>query len=63
MSSTVEEFRTLRGIRNADWKSRASLAVGHAAHAPVFWASDGSTATLMIGEDDETWDIAIVIPR
>jgi hypothetical protein len=28
----------------------------------VFWASSGDDATIMIGHDDETWDVAVTVP-
>ena len=56
------ELVTLSGIRSADWNERRSIRAGESAGAPAFWASDGDDATLMIGSDDETWDIAISLP-
>jgi hypothetical protein len=35
---------------------------GRSAGSPVFWCSDGDVATLLIGADDESWDIAATIP-
>ena len=54
--------RALSGIRSADWNERRSIRAGESAGSPVFWASDGDDATLMIGDDDETWDVAITLP-
>jgi hypothetical protein len=55
------ELTALSQIRSADWDERRSIRAGESAGAPVFWASDGDNATLMIGHDDETWDIAIAL--
>lgn len=52
----------LSGIRSADWNERRSIRAGESAGAPVFWASGGNDATLMIGSDDETWDVAVTLP-
>ncbi len=57
-----EELLQLRGIRAASRDDRRSIRAGHSAGAPVFWASDGSEATLMIGHDEETWDVAVTFP-
>ena len=27
----------------------------------VFWSCDGPTASILIGSDDETWDVALVV--
>lgn len=56
------ELTALSGIRSADWNDRRSIRAGNSAGAPVFWASGGDDATLMIGNDDETWDVAITLP-
>jgi hypothetical protein len=56
------ELVALSGIRSADWNARRSIRAGESAGAPVFWASDGNVTTLMIGSDDETWDVAITLP-
>jgi hypothetical protein len=56
------ELEALSRIRSADWDRRLSIRAGESAGAPVFWASDGNDATLMIGHDDETWDIAVGLP-
>ena len=56
------EFSRLQGIRGFDWNSRAVAAVGRSAGASVFWSSDGEVATILVGQDDETWDIAVSVP-
>lgn len=62
VTAAASEFLTLRGIRTMDWGLRHTRAVGMSAGAHVFWASDVRTATLMVGSDDETWDIAVAVP-
>ena len=56
------EFAVLGSIRGATWGARKSLAVGRSAGAPVFWSCDGPTASILIGSDDEVWDVAISVP-
>lgn len=60
--ASVEDLRNLGVVRRADWNTRSSLSVGHAAGAMVFWCSDGKSATVMVGFDDETWDISFELP-
>jgi hypothetical protein len=60
--ATREELLSLREIRDAVWADRRSLQVGTSAGAPVHWSASGGTATVMVGHDDETWDIAIDVP-
>ena len=52
----------LIGIDAANWDERRSIRAGESAGAAVFWASDGNAATMMIGSDDETWDVAFALP-
>lgn len=59
--ASEDELRALIDIRSADWDERRSIRAGESAGAPVFWASDDAGATLMIGSDDETWDVAITL--
>jgi hypothetical protein len=28
----------------------------------VHWAAEGETATILVGHDEETWDIALTVP-
>jgi hypothetical protein len=52
----------LRGIEDADWVARRSLAVGTCAGSSVYWAMSGDQATILVGHDDETWDVGISVP-
>ncbi|MFB4298194.1 hypothetical protein [Actinomadura sp. NTSP31] len=60
--AALADFSRLAGIRDAVWDERRSLHVGVCAGAPVFWAMSDDQAVLLIGQDDETWDIALTIP-
>ena len=56
------EVAKLRAIREADWGGGLSIRAGESARAPVFWACERGVVTVMIGEDDETWDVAVTVP-
>jgi hypothetical protein len=56
------DFLRLAGIRSAVWKERRSIQAGESAGAHAYWASTGDHAALMIGQDDETWDITLTLP-
>lgn len=58
----LAEFATLAGIRGAGWQARRSLAVGTAAGAAVFWAAADDQVSILVGQDDETWDFAVLVP-
>jgi hypothetical protein len=36
--------------------------VGTAAGADVFWSARDGVVSVLVGHDDETWDIAFVVP-
>ncbi len=58
---SATDVRALVG--SAHWSERGILRAGESAGAPVFWASDGNQARLLIGHDDvETADVAITVP-
>ena len=56
------DFVRLHAIDDADWNARRSLAIGTSADAPVHWAKNGDQVAILIGHDDETWDIALSVP-
>jgi hypothetical protein len=60
--ATPEALMGLRSIRDADWTKRRCLHIGESVGAPVHWAVDGETASILVGHDEETWDIAVTVP-
>ena len=60
--TTPEELAGLSSIRHADWATKRCLHIGESAGAPVHWSAAEQTATIMVGHDDETWDIAVTVP-
>jgi hypothetical protein len=49
-------------VKTTDWDQRGSIRIGESAGSAVFWASDKQKLSVMIGDDDETWDIAFTLP-
>jgi hypothetical protein len=65
--ATFDELAKLRDIRTADWDRRAAIMAGTSAGGRVFWCApsehdDPAMATVLIGPDDEVWDIAFQVP-
>ena len=60
--ASAAELLKFRDIRSANWDSRTNDRIGRAAGSPVWWCSDGESATLLIGPDDETWDVSLTVP-
>jgi hypothetical protein len=59
---TAAELTRLGVIRQAAWDARKTLTVGESLGSRVFWSSDGQLATIAIGHDDDTWDVAFMVP-
>jgi len=59
---TDSDIATLRIKRPGRWGERQALRLGTSAGAPVFWSMEDAALTCMIGNDEETWDIAITLP-
>ena len=59
-----QELSALDHIRFADWNMRQSIRAGVSANASVFWAydKDNGMVSILVGHDDETWDIAVMLP-
>jgi hypothetical protein len=49
-------------VKSAHWSERGIVRAGESAGAPVFWASDGTQTTLLMGHDDDTRNVAITVP-
>ena len=61
--ASAEELLLLSNIRSASWDERRSIQAGESAGARVNWsAGEGDHANVMIGEDDETWDVSVAVP-
>jgi len=59
---SAEDLSRLAEIRSANWSERRSIQAGESAGAHAYWASAGDQAALMIGRDDETWDVSVTGP-
>jgi hypothetical protein len=54
-----EDVAALAGIRSGSWSERRTVCAGESVGAPVFWASEDAEGTLLIVQDDETWDMRL----
>jgi hypothetical protein len=59
---TERDIVNLKAIRPGPWADRKSLQSGTVARAPVFWSIEDGKLTILVGEDDETWDAAFTLP-
>jgi hypothetical protein len=61
--ASADDLLRLSDIRSTSWDERRSIQAGRSAGARVYWsAGEGDDANLMIGEDDETWDVSVTVP-
>ena len=56
------DLEKLGDIRAAVWDEGRSIRAGRSAGDAVFWAIVGDNASIMIGHDDQTWDVAVTLP-
>lgn len=59
---TAGDLLQLENIDAADWNARRSIRAGASASSPVFWAVSEGVVSVLVGEDDELYDVAITIP-
>lgn len=58
------EVARLESVNTANWDKRQSVRLGQVADTTAFWCSDeDGTVWIMVGHDDETWDIAVGLER
>ena len=62
ISATTDELWQLAGIEKTDWDQRRTLKVGTCANAPVWWNERDGTVYILVGNDDEAWDMGVTIP-
>lgn len=60
--ATTDELWKLAGIEKTDWDQRRTLQVGACAGAPVWWSERDGTVSILVGHDDETWDMGVTVP-
>jgi len=58
----IDDLSRLAQVRNARWDERGSVAIGTSAGGRAFWSSDKDGFSILIGQDDESWDISIRLP-
>jgi len=62
MWATTDELWKLARIEKTDWVQRRMLKVGTCANAPVWWNELDGTVNILVGNDDEAWDMGVTIP-
>ena len=58
------ELALLAGARTAKWKQRQSITAGSLLGMPVHWCrgDEPNTVQLLVGPDDETWEVTLTLP-
>ena len=57
-----EEIDLFLGASEADWNRRDSRTIGRCLGSKVFWCSDATSISVLIGHDDESWSICFTLP-
>jgi hypothetical protein len=58
-----EELTLIPSARTASWDDRSSAWIGKAAGADTFWSCKDGELTILIGHDEECWDIGFTMPE
>jgi hypothetical protein len=58
------DVHKLEQVCTASWDARGSVRIGEVVGVPAFWCTDQAThaVDILIGGDDETWDICVTLP-
>ncbi len=62
VSLTPGEAEVLRGNVPGVRTSRGSLRLGRCTGSAVFWCVEGESLTLLVGQNEEGWSVAFVLP-
>ena len=59
-----DDLTQLGAAMHTKWSARESIRVGHTLDTPVHWCggSDSDTVNVIVGPDDETWQVLVVLP-
>ena len=57
----LQDLAKLKEVRSRPWAERSS-AIGRSAGVLVFWSFDAGQVSVLIGQDDETWDVGLTLP-
>ena len=61
----ASELVALRRVQTASWDQRTTITAGRALDRPVHWCHssvDSAAVSVLVGADDETWDLALEFP-
>ncbi len=57
-----EVIKLVKNIEFADWNERKSIKAGTCLGANAFWSfNEDKSISMLIGQDDETWEIGMVL--
>lgn len=57
------ELDALRSVSEARWLSRQSVAAGKCLGSPAFWSCQDGRLSVLVGPDDEAWQVAYSAPE
>ena len=58
---TEEELKSIPNAKTARWDERGSLKIGKCLNSPTFWSCANGNLSILVGEDDETWEVGITM--
>ncbi len=61
ISMTRDELALIPDVQAAHWNNRGSLHIGRCAGLPTFWSCEDGKLSILIGQDDESWDFGVTM--
>ena len=59
---TEPELALIYSVQIANWNERSSVKIGQSAGNPAFWSCENGSLSILIGQDDESWDFGVTMP-
>ena len=63
VTTSARELEELRAVGSARWLDRKSLRIGQCLGTPVFWSLQDGRLSVLVGPDDETWEVGYSAPE
>jgi hypothetical protein len=57
------ELDLIPDVRTANWNQRISVQIGKCAGLPTFWSCEDGILSILIGQNDESWDFGVTMPE
>ncbi|HQU82249.1 MAG TPA: hypothetical protein PKY59_03950 [Pyrinomonadaceae bacterium] len=53
----------IQNVKTAKWDDRSTVKLGKCLGAQSFWTCENDILSILIGDDDEIWDMGFLMPQ